>query len=54
MNTVTFEDDERPSIFHPAIDATCALPQRAATTVKGGRRTNKRKHRRNMTYRRRR
>jgi hypothetical protein len=45
--------DDRPSIFFPATDATCALPSRRPAS--NGRRTqNKRKQRRNMTYRRRR
>lgn len=52
MNAATHTDDERPSIFLPATDASCALPERRpAGANKGGRRTNKRKHRRNVTYR---
>lgn len=50
------DDEDRPSIFMPATDVSCALPppRRPAGANKGGRRTNRRKHRRNVTYRKRR
>lgn len=51
-------NDDRPSIFLPAIDATCVLPsRRTAVPSANNRHTQKRKHRNNrrtMNYRRRR